>query len=72
MKIYLSWGGEPSLKAKVTMFLLFLLFFVFLVCLFFALITFEIESIGLNNKWRIPASLHVSESGFWNPGKICL
>ena len=66
-------SGWPHLKVwirhwQAAMLLLLMLLFCLFVCLlfFYALITLEIDSIDLNEKWQIQTSPHVSESGFWN------
>ena len=58
-----SEGLDPPLTSRYVVVVV-----VLFVCLlfFYALITLEIDSIDLNEKWQIQTSPHVSESGFWN------
>ena len=58
-----SEGLDPPLTSRYVVVVV-----VLFVCLlfFYALITLEIDSIDLNEKWKIQTSPHVSESGFWN------
>ena len=64
-----SEGLDPQLTSRyvfVVVVVVVLLVCLFVCCFFYALITLEIESIDLNEKWQIQTSPHVSESGFWN------
>ena len=64
-----SEGLDPQLTRRyvfVVVVVVVLLVCLFVCCFFYALITLEIESIDLNEKWQIQTSPHVSESGFWN------